>query len=272
MNKTLRCLIAILMAIALVFAMSAAVLADDEEEDEEEEQESSSASWTNTITNPEAGSQNVIQNVNVNVEVEVENEGDSGNGSSSADVNAATGAVQNPETLLKYCEITGNAITSHDWVYLYSESSIHSKILETLKTREEPVEIIGRAENSKHQIWYKVKTASGKIGYIQDKYLLYKNADSLCTSDTLQVSGTGTAEQTPCQAAMKDGNCQKAEGNCQNKCGNCQNVLPAGVTVEVTYVPEVVYVPQITYVPKLIYVTPEPTPTPSPAPTQTPAP
>ena len=270
MNKTLRRLIAILMAIALVFAMSAAVLADDEEEDKEDEQESSSASWTNTITNPAEGSQNVIQNVNVNVEVEVENEGDSGSSSAAAD--AATGAVQNPETLLKYCEITGNAITSHDWVYLYSESSIHSKILETLKTREEPVEIIGRAENSKHQIWYKVKTASGKIGYIQDKYLLYKNADSLCTSDTLQVSGTGTAEQTPCQAAMKDGNCQKAEGNCQNKCGNCQNVLPAGVTVEVTYVPEVVYVPQITYVPKLIYVTPEPTPTPSPAPTQTPAP
>ena len=95
MNKTLRRLIAILMAIALVFAMSAAVLADDEEEEEEEEQESSSASWTNTIINPEAGSQNVIQNVNVNVEVEVENEGDSGSSSAAAD--AATGAVQNPE-------------------------------------------------------------------------------------------------------------------------------------------------------------------------------
>ena len=262
MNQTLRRLIAILMAITLAFVLSASVLAEEDDEDEEEEQESSSASWTNTITNPESGSQNVIQNVNVNVEVEVENEGGSGSGSAAAD--AATGAVQNPETLLKYCEITGNAITSHDWVYLYSESSIHSKILETLKTREEPVEIIGRAENSKHQIWYKVKTASGKIGYIQDKYLLYKNADSLCTSDTLQVSGSGTAEQAPCQAAMKDGNCQKAEGNCPNKCGNCPNVLPAGVTVEVTYVPEVVYVPQITYVPKLIYVTPEPTPTPAP--------
>ena len=259
MNQTLRRLIAILMAITLAFVLSASVLAEEDDEDEEEEQESSSASWTNTITNPETGSQNVIQNVNVNVEVEVENEG--GSGSAAAD--AATGAVQNPETLLKYCEITGNAITSHDWVYLYSESSIHSKILETLKTREEPVEIIGRAENSKHQIWYKVKTASGKIGYIQDKYLLYKNADSLCTSDTLQVSGSGTAEQTPCQAAMKD-------GNCQNKCGNCPNILPAGVTVEVTYVPEVVYVPQITYVPKLIYVTPEPTPTSEP--TSTPAP
>ena len=266
MNQTLRRLIAILMAITLAFVLSASVLAEEDDEDEEEEQESSSASWTNTITNPETGSQNVIQNVNVNVEVEVENEG--GSGSAAAD--AATGAVQNPETLLKYCEITGNAITSHDWVYLYSESSIHSKILETLKTREEPVEIIGRAENSKHQIWYKVKTASGKIGYIQDKYLLYKNADSLCTSDTLQVSGLGTAEQAPCQATVKDGNCGKTDGNCQNKCGSCPNVLPAGVTVEVTYVPEVVYVPQITYVPKLIYVTPEPTPTSEP--TSTPAP
>jgi len=264
MNQTLRRLIAILMAVTLAFVLSASVLAEEDDEDEGDEQESSTASWTNTITNPESGSQNVIQNVNVNVEVEVENEGGSDSGSSSAAADAATGAVQNPETLLKYCEITGNAITSHDWVYLYSESSIHSKILETLKTREEPVEIIGRAENSKHQIWYKVKTASGKIGYIQDKYLLYKNADSLCTSDTLQVSGSGTAEQAPCQAAMKDGNCQKAEGNCPNKCGNCPNVLPAGVTVEVTYVPEVVYVPQITYVPKLIYVTPEPPPTPAP--------
>ena len=261
MNKTLRRLIAILMAVALAFAMSASVLAEEEEEEKEEEEQSSSATWTNTITNPEDGSQNVIQNVNVNVEVEVENKGGSDGGSADA----GTGAVQNPETLLKYCEITGSAITSHDWVYLYAEASIHSKILETLKTREEPVEIIGRAENSKHQIWYKVKTASGKIGYIQDKYLLYKNADSLCTSDTLQVSGTGTAEQAPCQAAMKN-------GNCQNTGSNCPSILAAGVTVEVTYVPEVIYVPQITYVPKLIYVTPEPTPSPEPTPLPTPAP
>ena len=167
MNKTLRRLIAILMAVALAFAMSASVLAEEEEEEKEEEEQSSSATWTNTITNPEDGSQNVIQNVNVNVEVEVENKGGSDGGSADA----GTGAVQNPETLLKYCEITGSAITSHDWVYLYAEASIHSKILETLKTREEPVEIIGRAENSKHQIWYKVKTQSGKIGYCSSTYL-----------------------------------------------------------------------------------------------------
>ena len=61
MNKTLRRLIAILMAIALVFAMSAAVLADDEEEDEEEEQESSSASWTNTIRSSHDGGRTVIK-------------------------------------------------------------------------------------------------------------------------------------------------------------------------------------------------------------------
>ena len=110
MNKTLRRLIAILMAVALAFAMSASVLAEEEEEEKEEEEQSSSATWTNTITNPEDGSQNVIQNVNVNVEVELENKGGSDGGSADA----GTGAVQNPETLLKYCEITGSAITSHE--------------------------------------------------------------------------------------------------------------------------------------------------------------
>ena len=249
MRKAVRILAAVLLAAVLVFSLSLSVLADDDGSSE-------STSTTNTITNTEHGSQNVIQNVEVNVEVEVEG---GGGGESSG---GSSGAVQNRETLLRYCDVTGTAITSHDWVHVYSQSSIHSKILATLKTREQSVEIIGRAENSSHQIWYKVKLPSGIIGYVQDKYLLFRELNSACTTDELQAGAGGTPYQTPCPDGVR----------------TVQGVLPAGVTVEVTYVPQVIYVPEITYVPMVVYVTPEPeaaspadsspevTPAPTPAP------
>ena len=260
MKKKFTSMLVVLLAATLLLSLAAAVLAED---DEGEEKVSESGSWTNTITNPAEESQNVIQNVNVNVEVEVEGGGGEGQSSGSG---SRAGAVQNPETLLRYCEVTGSAITSHDWVYLYAESSIHSKILETLKTREKPVEVIGRAENSKHQIWYKVKTASGRIGYIRDKYLLFDDPNGPCTTNALLPGGTD-GEATPCPDAETI-----------LKQSRVEDILPAGVTVEVTYVPEVVYVcvPTVTYVPRVIYTTPAPENTPAPetaqAPEETPAP
>ena len=233
MQKTTRILTAVLLAAILVFSLSLTVLADDDGDSES----SGSSSQTNTITNTENGSQNVIQNVNVDVDVEIE-----GAGGSESSGGSPSGAVQNRDTLLRYCDVTGTAITSHDWVHVYSQSSIFSKILTTLKTREQSVEIVGRAETTSHRIWYKVKLPSGIIGYIQDKYLLFRNLNNPCTADELQAGAVGMPYPTPGPDGAQ----------------TVQGVLPAGVTVEVTYVPQVIYVPEITYVPMVVYVTPEP--------------
>ena len=245
-----RSFTAILLAAVLILSLPLAASGDDDDDEKTETVESQSI----TTTGQQGGNnQNITQNVEINLEVEVENK-------SGAESNAAAGGGQQPvvrktETLLSYDDLTGRALTSHDMVHVYLHPSIYSKILETLRNKGEGLEILGKAENSSHQIWYKVKTPSGIIGYVQGKYLLLQNISNPCETTNPCVT------PSPCETTSKP---------CEKNAKPCENILPAGVTVEVTYVPEIVYVPQVTYVPKLIYVTPEPTPTATP--TATPAP
>jgi len=244
---------AILLAAVLALSLPLAASGDDDDDEKSESVESQ----TITTTDQQGGNnQNITQNVEVNVEVEVENKFGGEN-------NAAPGGGQQPairktETLLCFDDLTGKALASHDWVHVYAHPSIYSKILETLKNKgEKTLEILGKAENSSHQFWYKVKTPSGIIGYIQDKYLLLQDINIPCETENPCVT------PSPCETTPKP--CEKTEKPCEKTEKPCGDILPAGVTVEVTYVPEIVYVrvPQVTYVPKLIYVTPEPTQAPT---------
>jgi len=245
-------LIAILLAVILALSLPMGVWGeeDDDDEDEEEEKTETKSCQSVVITDSKEGGVNVIQNTEVNVEVEVELENK--NSTTTDDKEdagqPAPSATRPPETLVSSSDLTGSAITNSYMTHVYAQPTISSRILETLRNKGESVEILAKARNSADQIWYKVKTASEVIGFIQAKYLSFQNTEVSCLSPAGLQNGAATSA------------------------GTCGNILPAGVEVEVTYVPEIVYVPQITYVPKLIYVTPAPTSTSTPTPSPAPAP